>query len=178
MEPNVRDSFDTNTDVMVVRINGRRLIEDELIYSAQVGRPLKGCTERGDRVFLATAASSATCGMTNLRPGQTYLIFGDESEPFRDRSVFDIGLCDDNQPVRELTRSEIRFLRSNAEECDVGDPVCEAYTVDEFGMCDMHLGFAVQAETGVCGSISGCGAPPEAAIYESLTTCQTTCMED
>ncbi len=178
MEPSVEDSFETSTDVMVVRIRGRRVVEEELIYSAQVGRTLKGCTERGDDILLATASSSATCGATNLRPGQTYLIFGDDSGTLRDRAVFDINLCDDNQLVRELTRAEIRFLKRNAEECDIGEPICEAYEVDEFGSCDMFLGYSVQAETGRCGGISGCGAPPEADIFDSLEECQTSCMAD
>ena len=114
MEPSIERSFDEATDVAAVRIQGKRTIDGELIYAATVIRTVKGCTESRERVFLATAESSAACGVTDLRPGRTYLVFGHESEELRGRAVFDIGLCDYNRPISELTRAiiNVRFLPS------------------------------------------------------------------
>jgi len=178
MPPSIETSFETSTDVVGVRIEGRRRIDGELIYAARVIGKSKGCTERGQRILLATPESSDACGVTTLRPGQGYLIFGDEAEEWRGRTVLDIGLCDYNKPVRDLTRADWRFLRANAEECDAGGPTCDEYGVAEFGMCDMVLGVGIQAETGTCGTISGCGLPDNVELFETLEECQSACMED
>jgi hypothetical protein len=176
--PTIEGSFDNNTDVVIVQINGRRSTDEELIYRATVRRRAKGCTERGERILLSTAASSATCGVTNMRPGRSYLIFGDESYDWRGRTVLDIDLCDYNKPLRELTRADYGFLRRNIEECGASEPTCDAYEVDEFGMCDMVLGYGIQAETDRCGAISGCSLPDDVVLFESNDECQRECMED
>lgn len=176
--PDVRTSFDNNTDAAIVQVRHRRNTEDELLYATRVRAVAKGCTERGDRVILSTEPASEMCGVTNLRPGNTYMIFGTEDGTLRDSTVLNINLCDANKSVRELTRSEIRFLRRSTEECDTGttEPSCEEYKVDEFGMCDMVLGYGRQAETGMCGAISGCELPDDVTLFASAEECYDTCI--
>lgn len=177
-EPDVRTSFDINTDAAIVQVRHRRSTAGELLYATRVRAVAKGCTERGDRVILSTERESATCGVTDLRPGYTYMIFGTEDGTLRDSTVLNINLCDANKSVRELTRAELRFLRHNTEECDTGttEPSCEEYRVDEFGMCDMVLGYGRQAETGMCGAISGCELPDDVTLFASAEECYDTCI--
>jgi hypothetical protein len=174
----IEGSFDNSTDVVIVQINSRRSTDENLIYRATVRRRAKGCTERGERILLSTAASSATCGLTSLRPGRSYLIFGQKSYDWRGRTVLDIGLCDYNKPLRELTRADYGFLRRNIEECGASEPTCDEYEVDEFGMCEMVLGYGIQAETTACGAISGCELPDDVVLFESIDECARECMED
>ena len=177
MEPSISASFDTSSDVVIVSIEGRRRRAGNLYYSAKVRRTIKGCTETEERLILATPASSAACGETSLVPGRNYLIFGTEDGTIRDRAVLDINLCDYNTALREVTPSDWRFIRANREECAPG-PDCSSFEVDEFGMCDMMLGYGVSAESGMCAAISGCGLPEGIALFNSWEECSDTCELD
>ena len=174
MPPSISGSFDAATDVAVMRIEGSKLRGDTLYYSAQILRPFKGCTVPGEKVILATSASSATCGETDLQTRQTILIFGEEDGAWGDITILDINLCDYNTPVGKLTPDDKRFLGNNAEVCN---EECEELKPGSFGACDMLLGWGVSTLSGLCEPFSGCDAP-DSGLFPSWAQCADTCERD
>ena len=171
MPPDVASSFESSTDVAIMKIKGHRERGSSLWYKATVLRVFKGCTTREETVLLRTHSSSAACGLTNLRDGRSYLINGDLSGHHHGRAVLSVSLCDYNVPVKELTRHDIRYLRKSAEECQ---PItCDDLAGEDFGMCDMVLGYGVV--DGICQTISGCSLPDDVVLAETLEECIDVC---
>ena len=171
LPPDVASSFESSTDVAILKIRGQRERGHSLWYAATVQRVAKGCTARGETVLLQTPSSSAACGLTNLRKGRSYLINGDLTGQRHDRDVLAVSLCDYNVPVRELTRRDIAYLRRNAEECQ---PItCDDLAGENFGMCEMVLGYGVV--DGICQTISGCALPDDVVLAETLEECIEIC---
>lgn len=171
MPPDVATSFESSTDVAIMKIKGHRERGHSLWYAATVLRVAKGCTAREETVLLQTPSSSAACGLTNLRRGRSYLINGDHSGELHGRDVLAVSLCDYNVPVRELTRRDIHYLRRNAEDCQ---PItCDDLAGEDFGMCEMVLGYGVV--DGICQAISGCGLPDDVVLAETMDECIDIC---
>jgi hypothetical protein len=67
------------------------------------------------------------------------------------------------------------------EECGGGGPVeaCAPIEPGEFGFCRAIIGWGIQAETGACGIISGCGCDErcEGRVFENERECQAACEE-
>ena len=56
-------------------------------------------------------------------------------------------------------------------------PACLAVASGEFGNCDALLGYGMQAESGVCGPISGCGCGERCAgrVFDTPEACAAAC---
>jgi len=149
--PDIEVSFDQSTDVAIVQIGSKHRRGNTLWMVASVKKTFKGCTESSERILLKTAVSSATCGLTNLKVGGRYLINGDQGDSVRGMDVLQVGLCDYNVPVKNLTLSDRSFLGKNAESCD--EMTCDDLADEDFGNCEMVLGVGVI--DGECATISG-----------------------
>lgn len=167
----VATSFTSSTDVAIMTIKARKERGHTIWYAAKPTRVIKGCTTRGDTVLLRTPASSATCGLTNLEEGRSYLINGDFTGSLRGRDVLWVSLCDYNLPVEDLSRSDVSYLRRNAEECI--PLTCDDLAGEDFGMCEMVLGYGVV--NGACQAVSGCSLPDDIVLAETFEECEEVC---
>lgn len=169
--PDVARSFTNATDVASVRIKARKARGGTLWYAAEVTRVAKGCLEKTETILLKTQKSSAACGLTNLKPGTSYLINGDSAGQLRNTDVLSVSLCDYNVQVSELTRYDVGYLRKNAEDCDT--LTCDDLAGEDFGMCAMVLGYGVV--NGTCQAVSGCSLPDDVELADSIEECEETC---
>jgi len=171
--PDIAVSFENATDVVSVQIDAKRRRGNTLWMLATVQRTFKGCTEARDQVWVSTSASSAACGVTNLKVGGSYLLNGAGIGSMRGLNALRIGLCDFNIPTSDLSRSNISFLRKNAESCEL--MTCDDLADEDFGDCRMVLGVGVV--DGECATISGCSLPEDVTLAETVRACESTCGE-
>ena len=115
--PDLVTSYNNNTDVLRVRVLNKRQVGDYVYYRARVTTTYKGCAQPGERIFLKTHVSSATCGIE--LQGRDYLInsYRDNDEVHRRLPVYPINSCDYNVPFGNLTVNQIEFLDNRYNCC-------------------------------------------------------------
>jgi eight-cysteine-cluster-containing protein len=116
VRPTIESSYNNHSDVVVARVLTRIIRGNERWHLARVRKPYKGCLDEGQTVWLVSAVSSATCGVS-LSPGTTYLINGQAAGSALGVRKLSISLCDYNKPVGELTAEEREFLNGRTVTC-------------------------------------------------------------
>jgi hypothetical protein len=112
LPPTIDSSFTNSDAALSVRITSRVIRGGRITYNAVVLEAYKGCYAAGDMVTFTTSNSSASCGVTNLRVGASYLLFGT-----KDGTSLAIDTCDYNQLLRSLSEEDATWLDENAEGC-------------------------------------------------------------
>ena len=124
LPPTVEQSYQTHSDVFTARVIWGVEVGLYKWYVARVRFTIKGCTEKGQWVYLKTANNGAACG-AYLETGKTWLINGNEDETPFSVPVFSIHSCAANKLVGSVTSAERQWLlgRYNCcgEECGCVD---------------------------------------------------------
>ncbi len=184
LQPTVESSYNNSSDVVEARILLSLPVGNERWMVASVRSTYKGCLGENELVLLTTPASSASCGV-NLQTGRVYLVNGRSDGAALGIARLNIGLCDYNLPVAELTDQDRAFLDGRqvccGDECSCASgelpvqcfvqpcsvaPVCDvegAVCVDNYcGGCNAEfydpLGNAVCQAGAACSSDADCGA--------------------
>lgn len=122
LQPTVESSYNRHSDVVTVQVTGTVVRGKQRLYSAQVLRVFKGCLQPGKRVLLATSVSSAACGIT-LRKVPTLIAGSRVTVGASALPALQVGLCDYNVPVADLTAQDRAFLEGRTVCCD-GECAC------------------------------------------------------
>jgi hypothetical protein len=160
LPPDLERSYHSADRVVHVRIsNIAYRTTSYVVYEAVlVEDAFKGCLDAKARIYIRTARSSATCGIT-LSAGQEYLIHGRDVASLSRIPTIHAVLCDANRVWSQLSKSDLAFLHSRYNCCgdscacsDGSQPVNCLIDPCEVSSCDVK---GAVCEANYCG---GCNA--------------------
>lgn len=112
----VSSSYQSATDVFIGRVMYEVEVGNTRWYIVRARMPLKGCIDKGQWVYVKTAASSAACG-TWLEVGTHYLINGTAADSPWSVPVINIHSCSTQKPAASLTAAERAWLLGRYRCC-------------------------------------------------------------
>ena len=179
LQPTVESSYNRSSDVVEALVLFSLPVGAERWMVARVMATYKGCAAEGELVLLTTPRSSAACGVS-LQNGQVYLVNGTAVGSALGLDLLNIGLCDYNVPVVDLTNDDRTFL-DGREVCCGGDCSCVNGNgpVQCFAQpCSVAPACDVEGATCVDNYCGGCNAEFYDATGNAVCQAPLTCSED